>query len=485
MADPGPDPAPTGEPSHPADQAAPTCPPGALLPARRRAAAARRLTRHYPGGRALRLVIGLALLIVAGTGLLWLPVSSTGRPLRLDEAFFTAVSALSTTGLSVVAPGRDLSLFGQVVLLVLMQVGGLGFMLSAIVIFRLLGRRIDLEERLALRDSLGLVSTRALLRLVRLVVGGGLLIEGAGAAFLWLNWQPLLGPQRAAYYAVFHSVSAFSNTSFDLFSGAPDAPAAFPTDPATLLTLCFLIIMGSLGIPALADLARWPRRRSLSLYGRLTLVTVAALLVLGTIVLFVAESRPDAMWAGQAWPRRLLLAFFHSTASRTSGFVLQPLGSMAPASALTLIWLMFVGGSPASMSGGITTSTLAVLVLATWNYVRGRSTVTVAGRSIPTETVLKALAILTISLLVVGVTASLLLLTQETTLTEGLFEAVSAFSTAGFTLGLTSRLTLFGRLLMAGAMFWGRLGPLTVVVALARREQPRRVAYPEEQILIG
>ena len=447
--------------------------------------ARRRLAKQRPGRQALRLAGGLGLLVAAGTGLLMLPISAAGQPLRLDEAFFMAVSALSTTGLSLVAPGQDLSTFGQVVLLLQMQVGGIGFMLGAVVVFRLLGRRITLEERLALRDSLGLISTQAILRLARRVVEGVLLIEAVGAALLWLNWQRFYGPGRALYYAIFHSVSAFSNASFDLISDAPDAPAGFPTDPATLLILSTLIVLGSIGIPVLADLRRWPRRRRLSLYTRLTLVTAAVLLALGTAILFIAEGQTGAGWAGEAWPRRMLLAGFHSAASRTAGFALQPLDSMAPASILILTGLMFVGGAPASMAGGITTSTLAVLMLAMWNYVRGRSIVSVAGRSIPTETVLKAVAILTVSLLVVGAVTLPLLLTQEASLTEGVFETVSAFATAGYSLGLTARLTLFGRLLIAVTMFWGRLGALSIVIALAWREMPQRVSYPEEQILIG
>lgn len=420
-----------------------------------------------------------------GTALLMLPLSGATRPLSAGEALFTAVSALATTGLSVITPGRDLSPFGQVLLLVLMQVGGIGFMVSAVAIFRLLGRRITLEERLALRDSLGLVSTAALLRLTQSVLIGVVAIELIGAALLWLIWMPLYGAGRAAYYAIFHAVSAFTNSSFDLFSGAPDAPASFPTDPATLLTLSALVILGSIGIPVLADLVRWPWRRALSMHSRITLVVVGALLAIGTLGLFISESQPGVLFAGLPWPRRLLLAYFHSATSRTSGFVLQPLDTMAPASALLLTALMFVGGSPASMGGGITTSTLAVLVLAVSNYARGRAQVSVGRRAIPNETVLKAAAILTISLFVVGVVTWLLLLTQPTTLSEALFETVSAFATCGFTLGLTPQLDLFGQLLIALTMFWGRLGALTIVVALAQRDVSPQVVYPEEQILIG
>jgi trk system potassium uptake protein TrkH len=438
-----------------------------------------------PLQRALRLVLGLGALVAAGTALLMLPLSAAGRPLTADQALFTAVSALATTGLSVITPGRDLSTFGQVILLLLMQVGGIGFMVGAVAIFRLLGRRITLEDRLALRDSLGLVSTAALLRLTWSVLIGVVAIELAGALLLWLVWIPAYGAAPAAFYAIFHAVSAFTNSSFDLFSGAPDAPAGFPTDAATLLILSTLIILGSIGIPVLADLVRWPRRRALSLHTRITLAIAGALLAIGTIGLFAGESQPGVLFSDLPWPRRLLLAYFHSASSRTSGFVLQPLGTMAPSSVLLLTALMFVGGSPASMGGGITTSTLAVLVLAMWSYIRGRSQVIVGRRAIPLETVLKATAILTVAIFVVGVVTWLLLMTQPASFDEALFETVSAFATCGFTLGLTPKLDLFGRLLIALTMFWGRLGALTLVVTLANREPAQSIAYPEEQILIG
>jgi trk system potassium uptake protein TrkH len=456
-----------------------------LTPARRSAPGKTRPRLSHTGRVALRIVSGLALLVAAGTGLLWLPASGAERQLTLEEALFTAVSALATTGLTVITPGRDLSSFGQIILLGLMQVGGIGFMVGAVVVFRLMGRRITLEERLNLRDALGAISADAVLSLTGRVIAGVLLIEGVGALLLWLNWLGRFAPGRAAYYAVFHAVSAFTNSSFDLFSGAPDAPSAFPTDTATLVLLAAQVILGGLGIPVIADLTRRASGRRLSLHTRLTLSAAGALLALGTVALFVGESQPGALFAHLPWPRRLLLSFFHSAAARTSGFSLQPLDAMIPANVLVLTVLMFIGGAPASMAGGVTTSTLVVLMLAMWTYARGRSKIVAGGRTIPGETVSKGVAILTVaSVIVLGVTW-LLLLTQPTTLEEALFEAVSAFATAGFTLGLTPRLDTFGRVLIALTMFLGRLGALTVVVALARREPGPPVVYPEEQVLIG
>lgn len=435
--------------------------------------------------QALRLVVFLALLVAAGTALLMLPISGATRALAWNEALFTAVSALATTGLSIITPGQDLSMFGQIVLLLLMELGGLGFITGAVVLFRLLGHNLTLEERLSLRDSMGLIAARSVLQLARRVAVIALSIQAVGATVLWLLWLPLFGPLQAAYYAVFHAVSAFTNASFDLFSRSPDAPARFPDDAASLLVIATLIVCGSIGIPVLNDLLHWRNSRRLALHTRLTIVTVGALLLLGTIGVFLGESKPGVLFADLPWPRRLLLALFHSASSRTSGFVLSPLEAMDGSSVLLLTVLMFIGGSPASMGGGVTTSTLAVLVLAMWHYVRGQEQIVISGRRIAFRTVQKALTILVISLVFVMVVSWLLLLTQKTTLDAAVFETVSAFATCGFTLGLTTKLDLFGQILIAMTMFCGRLGVLTVVAVLAKRAESHPVFYPEEPILIG
>ena len=218
--------------------------------------------------RGLGLVGGLAVLVMIGTVLLLLPVSGAGRALTWNEALFTAVSAVATTGMTIITPGVDLSLFGQVVLLVLMQLGGVGFMVAAVAVFRLIGKRVTFAERLTLRDSLGLLSAGQILSLTSRILAAVLFIEALGAVVLWLVWWPQYGPAWAAYFAIFHSVSAFTNASFDLFAGSPTAAAGFPTDALTLLTLAALIFLGGIGIPVIADLLRYPRRRFVSLHTR-------------------------------------------------------------------------------------------------------------------------------------------------------------------------------------------------------------------------
>ncbi|MBP8949075.1 MAG: hypothetical protein KBG73_09545 [Candidatus Promineofilum sp.] len=437
--------------------------------------------------RGLGLVGGLAALVVVGTGLLLLPVSGAGRTLTWNEALFTAVSAVATTGMTIITPGVDLSLFGQLVLLVLMQLGGVGFMVAAVAVFRLVGKRVTFAERLTLRDSLGLLSAGQILNLTSRVLLTVLLIEAAGAAVLWLAWWPQYGPAWAAYYAIFHSVSAFTNASFDLFAGTPTAPAGFPTGALTLLTLAALIFLGGIGIPVIADLLRYPRRRFVSLHTRITLVTAISLILVGTILFFMTESRGGSVFSDESTGRLWLLSFFHAVASRTSGFVVSAqFSQLDSANALLLTVLMFIGASPASMGGGITTSTFAVLVLAVWNFARGRSEIRAGRRTIPLLILFKAAAVTTTAAVVIGIVTWLLLYTQENvTLVLALVETVSAFSTSGFSLGLTARLNLFGQLLIAGLMFFGRVGSLTLIVALAQPSAAPAVTYPEEKILIG
>lgn len=437
--------------------------------------------------RGLSLIGGLGLLVLIGTILLWLPISGAQGPLSLAEAFFTAVSAVATTGLLTITIGQDLSIFGQVVLLILMQLGGIGYMVTTITVFRLIGKRVTFAERLSLRDSLGLVSAGQILQLTKIILFAVIVIELLGAFLLWLAWSPVYGTDRAAYYALFHSVSAFTNASFDLFAGSPTAPAGFPKDPFTLLTLAALIFLGGIGIPVISDLIRYRRQRRLSLHTRITLITAVALTAAGTILFFLAEYKFRGVFADESPSELALLSFFHAVASRTSGFtVTAQFSQLEPANAFLLTLLMFIGASPASMGGGITTSTFAVLVLTTWNFSRGRDEILAGKRAIPLENLYKAGAVVTAAMLIVALTTWLLLYSQENvSLSEALVEAVSAFSTTGYSIGLTQRLDLFGQLLIAGVMFFGRIGILTIIVALGRPRVSAAVTYPDEGILLG
>jgi trk system potassium uptake protein TrkH len=438
---------------------------------------------------ALRLVLGLATLVLIGTLLLMLPGASTGGGLSWNQALFTATSALTVTGLATITPVTDLTLFGQLVLLLLIQIGGVGFMVVAVVLLRLLGRRVGLADRLALKDSLGLLSPAAIVKLTRRVLYTVLVIEALGAAALYLHWRgdSRLSEGQALFFAVFHAVSAFCNAGFDLFSGTPGFSDGIPRDNVTLLILGLLIFLGGLGIPVIADLLTYPWQRRLSLHTRLTLWVVAFLVLSGTVGFFAAEFRAGGALAGEHPLRALLICLFQSVAARTAGFWgIAEFTALTPASQLLMITLMFIGCAPASMGGGITTGTFAALAISLWSYARGMPSATFGGRSLGRDTARKAGAVLTISLFVVLLATWLLLLTNDVALDAATFEVVSAFATCGLTLGLTPQLNLFGQLLICLVMFWGRLGALTIILALAAQQgRPQPVQYPEEPILIG
>ncbi len=449
---------------------------------------ARYYLRRRPIPAPLRIVGGLGIMIVVGTMLLLLPGMGTGDGLSLMEALFTATSALSVTGLSVIVPSQDLTLAGQIVLLLLIQFGGIGFMVTAVVFFLFLGRKVSLLDRIALSDSLGLIMPGAILKLTRRVIYTVVAIEAVGAVLLWLHWYDDLGWQRGVFYAVFHAVSAFCNAGFDLFNGLPEYPAGIPNDNLSLIILAALIFIGGLGIPVLADMLTWHRVRRFSLHTRITLVVVIMLLCAGGLGMFLAEHRGNGVIANEPWQRQLLLTFFQSVSARTAGFAgIQPFDAISPASQLTLIGLMFVGAAPASMGGGITTGTFAVLGISLWGYARGQVKAHVGGRSLAPASIKKAAAVLTISLFVVTLATWLILVTHEgSQLGVVLFEVISAFATCGLSLGLTGDLNLFGELVIVLMMFWGRLGALTIVVALAAQSRATPlVSYPEESILIG
>ena len=443
----------------------------------------RQLRLTYSAPSALRLVQGLALVVAVGTLALMLPGMSPEGPLRFSEAIFTATSAASVTGLSVITPSQDLTLLGQIALMLLIQAGGVGFMMLAVFMLQVLGRKISLADRLALQDSMGLNLPRAVVKTAGRTVRGILIIEALGALVLWMDWTPLLGSPKALWLGIFHSVSAFCNAGFDLWTGLPGY-AGIPTDAISLAILGALIVAGGLGIPVWGDILY--NRRRWSLHTRVTLLTSVALIVGGAAAIIVAEHRTGGLLHGQPWHASFPQAVFQSVSARTAGFAaLSDLSQLTPASQWLITGLMFVGTAPASMGGGITTGTLAILVLAMWSYTRGWQQARVGMRSISQQTIGRAVAVLTVSFLLVAATTWLLLMTQSITLDDALFSTVSAFATTGLATTPMTDLNWFGRALLMGMMFWGRLGALTIVLAMARQTPPQPISYPEDTLLLG
>ena len=435
----------------------------------------------------LRLMLGLIGLALVGALLLMLPGMST-RPLRFMEAMFTSVSAITVTGLSIFNLAVVLTPLGQATVAILTQVGGIGVMTLTVAIFLLLGRRISLVNRVALRNVLGAIMPGAVLRLLGQVLLGVVSFELLGAVLLFLNWRgEMASDSQALGYALFHAISAFCNAGFDLFSGMPQFPRGVPADGFTLTIFSGLILVGGLGVPVMTDLFSLPRDRRLTLHTRITLVVFAVLILIGGFGIFLAEQILGTHPSIATLPSRFGLAFFQAVSARTGGFMgVSGFSTLSPASQFLLIILMFIGAAPASMGGGITTGTAATLALALWAYLRNQPYPVVWKRAIPLETIRRAAAVLTISMVVVALATWLILISHpQARVVDAVFEVVSAFATCGLTLSFTPHLNDFGLFVIMLVMIWGRLGALSIVVTLSIPTEKPLVSYPEEQILIG
>lgn len=435
---------------------------------------------------AFRLILGLVGSILLGTLLLLMPGMSNGHSLTPLEALFTAVSALTVTGLSIITPAKDLSIAGQVLLMLLVQTGGIGFMVGVVLILRMLGRRVSMIDRLALVNSLRLGQVGSAVQLTWAMLRLAVIIETSGALLLFLNWRERLGTAQAAFYAIFHAVSGFCNAGFDLFSGLDEFPEGIPKDPVTLLVFSGLIFLGGLGIPVIYELMHWRGKERLSLHTRLTLVLVICLVIGGAAGFLIVERLPGGLLTEFGLGEALLRSVFQSISARTAGLTaIANFELLSPGSQLLMITLMFIGSAPASMGGGITTGTLAALLLGVWGVVRGEAHVQISGRRVAEFTVRRAAAVLLVSLAAVLGATWLILVSHPTSLDQALFEVVSAFATCGLSLAFTMQLNPFGLVIIMIMMFWGRLGALTLMIAFARQDKGALVLYPEEQILIG
>jgi trk system potassium uptake protein TrkH len=447
-----------------------------------------RLGKPSPARGSKILILGFAFIILVGSALLTLPAATdTPGGLSWLEALFTTTSAVTVTGLVVVGTEITFSTFGEIVILFLIQVGGVGFITLSVLLFRLIGRQVTIYERILLTQTLGVGGSASVVRLTLTVLLTTISIELVGALLMFSQFVQVLAWPQAAYYAIFHAVSAFCNAGFDLFHGLDDPVLqAARSSPLTVIVMAGLITIGTLGIVVIYDLLVWPRERHLSLHSRLVLPLVLFLTVAGTLLVmfdetYVAGEALAGFPRGQRW----LLAFFTVVSSRTAGLTFIDIAALGQASQLTLLIWMFIGGAPASMGGGVGLTTVAVVLVTLFSNVRGYSDVRVFHRILPTETILKAVAILTVSMALVVSVMMVLLLLGEGDLLPIAFEVISAFSNTGYSFGITGDFNNWSRVLLVFTMFWGRLGPLTLVVALAQRRRQTLLAYPEEKIIIG
>lgn len=432
------------------------------------------------------LVLGFALLILLGALLLTLPqASQDGNSIPFLNAMFTSTSAVCITGLSVVDVGTTFSLFGQAVILMLIQVGGLGFMTFAALFAIILGKKITLKERLLLKEALNQVSLAGVVRLAKYVIQVSFAIEAVGALILTLCWSAEFGWSKAFYFGLFHAVSAFNNAGFDLF-GNFSSLTAYTEDVIINITIMVLIFLGGVGFTVLAGIYNY-RESKLTLHAKIVLQVSGILILLGAVIIFLLEYLNPLTLGPLPLGTKVLASFFQAVSPRTAGFNTINLMNMHETSLLLMIMLMFIGASPGSTGGGIKTTTLAAILFFVLSTFRGKSNVVIKERTLPFEIIRKALAIAISAALLVLLMTFILSITEEANLFRLLFEVTSAFGTVGLSLGVTPDLSSFGKLIIILTMFIGRVGLLTLVFFLSQRanKAEARIKYPDEQILIG
>lgn len=448
---------------------------------------------HYRKNRRLTdisptriIVTSFALVILIGSLLLSLPLASNdGESIGYIGALFTATSATCVTGLIVADTLTQWSLFGQLVIISLIQIGGLGLITLATFFSVLLGRKVSLKGKIIAQESISEYSFNEVLSLIKKIVFVTLAIEFIGAIIISTSFIPRFGA-RGIYMSIFHSISSFCNAGFDLI-GDYRSLTQFNGDPVIIYTHALLIIIGGLGFIVWKDLYDYRRQRILYLHTKIVLIITSILLVFGFIFFFVAEyANPETM-GNLTLFEKINAAFFHSVTCRTAGYNSLPLNEMSEVSKVVSIFLMFVGAAPGSTGGGIKVTTFGIILIAIFSNIRGESESVMLKRRVSQEVVNKALSIVGLSMLIISVIAVLITSVEKLSFLNVLYETTSAFGTVGLSIGIIPTLTVFSKLLLIFTMFLGRVGPLTFAIALAMRakKKSQHTVYPEGKIMVG
>lgn len=447
--------------------------------------------KNLPPGQALILYYFAAILL--GAVLLALPIAANGEPLSFLDALFTATSAQCVTGLIVVDTGSKLTLFGQLVVLTLIQIGGLGITTFSVYLFFYLRLGVGMRGRWIIQETLLHTPVESMKELIRAIFVLTVVIEGVGALLLAFAFVPDLGLARGLYFALFHSISAFCNAGFALFA---DSLIGYRDDPLVNLTIMGLIILGGIGFLVMKELLdflqRSKKRRRLSLHTRLVLLTTGILIAGGAALIGLLEV--SASLAGRGIGEGILTALFQSVTARTAGFNTIDLNLFGVPTLFLMMFLMFVGASPGSSGGGIKTTSLALFVAILHSRLKGSLHTNVFRRTIPDEAATKTLTLVMLAILFLGAATFALLAVQmqgqalagnRGGLMDFAFEAVSAFATVGLSLGATAQLVPLGKIVVIMLMFVGRVGLLTMAFTIVRRARRDAVRYSEENIMIG
>lgn len=433
-------------------------------------------------------VLGFATIILIGAFILNLPlVTVSGERVGFVNALFTSTSAVCVTGLVVVDTGTYWNTFGQIVIISLIQIGGLGFMTMASLIAMLIGKRISLTGRLMMQESLSAFNISGVVRLTKYVVIMTFLIEGIGAWFLSFKFIPMYGTAKGIFYSVFHAISAFCNAGFDLM-GDFTSLTSFVDNTYFNGVIMSLIIVGGIGFAVILDILGNRSWKRWTLHTKLVLSITAVLLVVPFVMFLVFEWTNPATLGTLTLKGKVLGAMFAAVTPRTAGFNTIAMDQLRHASLILTMALMFIGGSPGSTAGGIKTTTAGLVFLTIYSVIQGKDETQIFKRRISNDATNRALAVLGIGITIVVVVVMLLSITEpHQTILDIVFEVFSAFGTVGLSIGLTGQLTFFGKLIIAATMFMGRLGGLTIVFALANKQQNNKglIKYPEGKVTIG
>ncbi|TDF98362.1 Trk family potassium uptake protein [Paenibacillus piri] len=411
-----------------------------------------------------------------------LPISvQAGIRLSFIDALFTATSATCVTGLTVVNTGMHFSIFGQIILLVLVQAGGVGFMTVATWFALALKKQVSLSDRLILSETLNQTTMEGIVRLIRKVLLYSITIEGVATILYTIRWAQEMPLGRALYFAVFHSVSIFNNAGFELVGGF----SPFVGDTFINLVSMLLILLGGIGFIVISDLLDYPKTKRLSIHTKVVLATTAILTLISAVCIFVFEYTNMRTLGGEHWTTQILASLFQAITLRSAGINTVDIGSLREATQFLMIIMMFIGAAPGSTGGGIKLTTFAVLVGALFSMIRGKEQVVMFRHRLPEKDIYKAVTLTVISVFIVVGFTMLLSVIQRQDLLMILFEIASAFGTVGLSMGLTEDLTFSGKIIIIILMFVGRIGLLTLAFAVQPKQKKELFRYPEGKIIIG
>lgn len=431
----------------------------------------------------LYLTLGFAILIIIGGCILSLPIfTRSGKATNLVDSIFVASSASCVTGLTTVNTAEHWNTYGHILILILIQIGGLGVMTLATLFPLLLRKKIGLKSRQILKEQLNIDTLQGIMKLFRYVLVFTFLVEILGAILLSLRFVPIFGMSKGLWYSIFHSVSAFCNAGFDLLG---DSIYPYRNDNLINITLMSLVVIGGLGFMVTAEIFRKKSFEKLSTHAKLVLIISASLIVIGTLAFYLIESQAGGVLYKEGFKNSIMQSAFQSVSARTAGFYSVKLNQMHDTSVLLLIILMVIGGSPGSTAGGLKTTTFGVLILSTISIFKQEDEVTIFNKHIEPKIIRKALAIIMVYLGLIFIVIFILSLSENFKVIDISYEVSSAFATVGASRGITGDLSTLGKILITISMYLGRIGPMTMAYSLGLKSKTKYIRYPEANISIG